>query len=116
MERDDRLESQRDEAFDEPPVACEGGFVEGAPARLDAAPRNGEAERVRTEARRERRVLLVTLPRVRRAPARASLRPARGFPAGPVARIAPLDLVVRDGDAEEARTVGERKDPHVTPR
>ena len=116
VERDDRLEAQRDEALDESAVARESDLVEGAPARFDPAPRNGEAEGVRAEARREHRVLLVAPPRVRRAPARAAFRVARGFPVRPVARIAPLDLVVRQCHAEKPRPIRERKDAHVPPR
>ncbi len=116
VERHDRLEAERDEALDEAPVPRERRGVEDAAPRLDAAPRHGEPEGVRAEAGRERRVLLVSAPRIRRAPARAALRAAGGFPVRPVARIAALDLVVGHGDAEEARAVGEREGAHFTPR
>ncbi len=116
VERHDRLEAERDEALDEAPVARERRGVEGAAPRLDAAPRHGEPEGVRAEAGRERGVLLVSPPRVRRAPARAASRAAGGFPVRPVARIAALDLVVGHGDAEEPRAVGEREGAHFTSR
>jgi hypothetical protein len=116
VERHDRLEAERDEALDEAPVAREGGFVEDAPARLDAAPRHGEPEGVRAEVGRERGVLLVSAPRVRRAATRAAFRAAGGFPVRPVARIAALDLVVGHGDSEEPRTIREREDAHFTSR
>ena len=106
-ERDDRLEAEGGEPRDEPRVALERRLVERPVARLDAAPGDGEAERVRPERDRRRRVVLVAFPGAGRPAACAAAGPSGGLPVGPVTRVVPLDLVVGDGDAEEARPVGE---------
>jgi predicted enzyme related to lactoylglutathione lyase len=51
----------------------------------------------------------VAAPRVRGAPARTAVGPARGLPVGPVARVVPFDLVMGDADPPEAGAVGERE-------
>jgi hypothetical protein len=107
--RDDRLETQRVEPGDEPRIALEGGLVELPSAGFDAAPRDREPERVRTERGGRRRVLLVTLPGPRGAPAWTAAGLPGRLPVGPVARVVPLDLVVRYRDAEVARTIRERE-------
>jgi hypothetical protein len=108
-EGDDRLEPDRGQVVHEPSVACERLVVELAPSRLDAAPGDGESEGIGPERGGEKGVLLVAAPRVRGAPARTAVGPARGLPVGPVARVVPFDLVMGDADPPEAGAVGERE-------
>ena len=108
-ERDDRLEAERVEPGDESRIALERRLVELPRPRLDAAPRDREPERVRAERRRRLRVLLVPLPGACGASAHAAAGLPRSLPVGPVAGVVPFDLIVRDGNAEEARAVDERK-------
>lgn len=108
-ERDHGLDVEPAQAIGESRIALEGSGVDFSPPRLDAAPGDREAEGVRADRGGERGVRLVTLPRAGGGPARLAASPSERLPLGPVARIAPLDLVMRHRHAPQTGTVGEWK-------
>src|SRR5262249_9585379 len=106
----DRLDPEAMEEIHPRPLASQGGLVELARPRLDAAPLDGEAVGVGADRRKQCEVV---------APARAVpgrlaaadvpfLQEAAALPLGPVVLRRPLDLVGRGRDAPEESGVHDR--------
>src|SRR3954470_15613119 len=103
MERDHRLQAEREERLTDAPVVIEGGSGELARLGLDAAPLDRESVRTEAELTAQRHVLGPAVPGVAGVAARFAAPRCRGvLPLPPVVvPVATLDLMGRGGGPPE---------------